>query len=64
MNLGQARFPDKGLGEGKAGLRTEDLELVKDRDLAEEDKKQQTLFEQRKGMSLSTTHCLNKDRKK
>ena len=64
MNLGQARFPDTGLGEGKTALRTEDLELVKNKDLAEEEKKQQKLFEKRKGVSLSTTHCLIKNSEK
>lgn len=43
---------------------TEDLELVKGRDLAEEEKKQQKLFEERKGISISTTHCISKDMKK
>ena len=64
MDLGQARFPDKGLGEDKKGVGTGDLELVKHRELAEEEKKQQKLFGERKGISLSTTHCLNKVRLK
>jgi hypothetical protein len=59
MDLGQASFPPTGLGEGKKGVRTEDLELVKERDLRAEEKKQGGLFQERKGISLSTTHCLN-----
>ena len=46
MDLGQAHFPQIGLGEGKTALRTEDLELVKNKDLAEEEKKQRKLFEE------------------
>ena len=45
IDLGQAQFPETGLGEGKKGVRTEELELIKDKDLAEEAKKQQKLFE-------------------
>ena len=49
MDLGQARFPDTGLGKNKTEVSTEELELVKNRDLAEEEKKQQKLFEEGKG---------------
>jgi hypothetical protein len=41
MDLGQARFPGTGLGGGKTGVRTEELELIKNTALAEEEKKQQ-----------------------
>jgi len=44
IDLGQGRFPRSGLGEGKTGVLTEDLELVKQRDLAKEMKRQWEMF--------------------
>ncbi len=48
MDLGQASFPPTGLGEGKKGVRTEDLELVRDRERAEEEKSQRKMFNEKK----------------
>jgi hypothetical protein len=47
IDLGQAQFPDTGLGADKTGIRTEELELIKDKELAEEAKKQQNLFDKK-----------------
>lgn len=44
MDLGQASLPPTGLGEGKRCVRTEELELVKDRRVAEEAKRQREIF--------------------
>jgi hypothetical protein len=48
MALGQASFPPTGLGEGRRGVRTEDLELVRDRERAEEEKRQRKMFDEKK----------------
>ena len=44
IDLGQACFPPTGLGEGKTGVLTEELELVKQRKLIKEKKKQREMF--------------------
>ena len=57
MDLGQASFPPTGLGEGKKAVRTWDLELVRDRALAEEAARQREMFPEARKPSLSTMRC-------